>query len=327
VPDTGWLWALFTVIAAGAQTVRNATQRELTTRLGTVGATHVRFLFGFPFALVFLAGVMIVLGQELPRPPLVYWPWVIVGALAQIAATALMLAAMNDRSFVVVYAYIKTEPVQAALFGLLVLGDVVTPGMAAAILIATTGVVIMALKPGVRRRAPFGRVSPARTYRVAAMAARFARQRGTSMDVRATLLGLAAGSMFALSAVGFRGAILSLGLPSYVMAATFTVVVGLLMQSVLLSLYLGLRNPGVLASILRAWRPSLFAGFMGALASQFWFLAFALAAAASVRTLALVEVLFAQGISRFVFKQATTAREALGVVLIVIGVVLLLWAH
>jgi drug/metabolite transporter (DMT)-like permease len=297
VPDTGWLWALFTVIAAGAQTVRNATQRELTTRLGTVGATHVRFLFGFPFALVFLAGVMIVLGQELPRPPLVYWPWVIVGALAQIAATALMLAAMNDRSFVVVYAYIKTEPVQAALFGLLVLGDVVTPGMAAAILIATSGVVIMALKPG------------------------------TSMDVRATLLGLAAGSMFALSAVGFRGAILSLGLPSYVMAATFTVVVGLMMQSVPLSLYLARRNPNVLTSIVRAWRPSLFAGFMGALASQFWFLAFALATAASVRTLALVEVLFAQGISRFVFKQATTAREALGIALIVVGVVLLLWAH
>ena len=70
VADTGWFWALFTLIAAGAQTVRNATQRELTARLGTVGATHVRFLFGFPFALVFLAGVMIALGQDLPRPPL-----------------------------------------------------------------------------------------------------------------------------------------------------------------------------------------------------------------------------------------------------------------
>ena len=60
--DPSWLWALFTVIAAAAQTVRNATQRELTARLGTVGATHVRFLFGFPFALVFLAGVMLALG-------------------------------------------------------------------------------------------------------------------------------------------------------------------------------------------------------------------------------------------------------------------------
>ena len=280
--DPSWLWAVFTVVAAAAQTVRNATQRELTAQLGTVGATHVRFLFGFPFALVFLAGVMLALGQELPRPPPIYWPWVIAGALTQIAATALMLAAMNDRSFVVVYAYIKTEPVQAALFGLVFLGDVVTPAMAAAILIATAGVVIMALKPG------------------------------TSSDLKATLLGLAAGAMFAASAVGYRGAILGLALPSYVMAATFTLAVGLVLQSALLSLYLWLRDPDVLAAIVRAWRPSLFAGFMGALASQFWFLAFALATAASVRTLALVEVLFAQAISRFAFKQATTAARSLG---------------
>jgi drug/metabolite transporter (DMT)-like permease len=204
---------------------------------------------------------------------------------------------MNDRSFVVVYAYIKTEPVQAAVFGLVFLGDAVTPATTVAILIATTGVVVMALKPG------------------------------TSMDLRATLLGLAAGGMFALSAVGYRGAILGLDVPSYVMAATFTLAVGLLLQSALLSIYLWLRDPGVLTAIVRAWRPSLFAGFMGALASQFWFLALALATAASVRTLALVEVLFAQGIARFVFKQTTTTREVVGIVLIVIGVVVLLWAH
>ena len=295
--DPSWLWAVFTIIAAAAQTVRNATQRELTAKLGTVGATHVRFLFGFPFALVFLAAVMLALGQGLPRPPASFWPWVVAGALAQIGATALMLAAMNDRSFVVVYAYIKTEPVQVALFGLVFLGDVVTPGMAAAILTATAGVIIMAIKPG------------------------------TPSSLTATLLGLAAGAMFALSAVAFRGAILRLEGESYVMAATVTVVVGLVLQSVLLTAYLRLRAPEVLAAIVRAWRPSLIAGFMGALASQFWFLAFALATAASVRTLALVEVLFAQAISRFVFKQAMTAREAAGIVLIVIGVTLLLWAH
>jgi drug/metabolite transporter (DMT)-like permease len=295
--ETGWLWAVFTVIAAAAQTVRNATQRELTTKLGTVGATHVRFLFGFPFAIVFLAAVLIVSGEAMPRPTLTFWPWAIVGALAQIAATALMLAAMNDRSFVVVYAYIKTEPVQVALFGLLFLGDAVTPAMAAAILIATTGVVIMALKPG------------------------------TAFDVRATLLGLAAGAMFALSAVGYRGAILSLSGASYVAAATFTLAVGLIGQAAILSLYLGVRDRAVLAEIVRNWRPSLFAGFMGALASQFWFLAFAVATAASVRTLALIEVLFAQAIARFVFKQTMTLREWLGIVLIVAGVVLLLWAY
>jgi uncharacterized membrane protein len=111
------------------------------------------------------------------------------------------------------------------------------------------------------------------------------------------------------------------------MAATFTLVIGLMLQSALLSLYLWLRNRDVLSAIVRAWRPSLFAGFMGALASQFWFLALAVATAASVRTLALVEVLFAQAISRFVFQQATTVREGLGIALIVAGVVLLLWAH
>jgi drug/metabolite transporter (DMT)-like permease len=297
MPDASWLWALFTVVAAAAQTVRNAAQRELTATLGTVGATHVRFLFGFPFAIVFLALVLITTGASLPHTPPIYWAWVFDGALTQIAATALMLAAMSDRSFVVVYAYIKTEPVQVALFGFIILGDAVTLPMAGAILIATTGVVIMALKPG------------------------------TTMGLRATLLGLAAGAMFAVSAIGFRGAILSLALPSYVMAATFTLAVGLLIQSALLSLYLALRDRTVLNAIVRAWRPSLLAGFLGALASQFWFLAFALATAASVRTLALVEVLFAQAISSFFFKQRTTPREGVGIVLIVAGVALLIWAQ
>jgi drug/metabolite transporter (DMT)-like permease len=295
--ESSWLWALFTVIAAFSQTVRNAAQRQLTATLGTVGATHVRFLFGFPFALVFLAGVLIGGGTSLPRPGLAYWAWVADGALAQIAATALMLAAMNARSFVVTIAYIKTEPVQVALFGLVLLGDPVTPSLALAILVATAGVVAMSLKPGAQ-----------------------------AGGLRPTLSGLAAGAMFGLSAVGFRGAILSLGLPSYLMAATFTLVIGLLAQSVLLSAYLWLRDRAVLIAIMRSWRPSLFAGFMGALASQFWFLAFALATAASVRTLALVEVLFAQAISRFVFKQPITRREMAGIALIVIGCTMLIWA-
>src|SRR5205823_14274326 len=111
------------------------------------------------------------------------------------------------------------------------------------------------------------------------------------------------------------------------MAATFTLVMGLAIQAVALSLYLSLRRPTVMLALLRAWKPSLLAGFLGALASQFWFLAFALATAASVRTLALIEVLFAQAISRFIFEHVTTQREAWGIVLIVIGVVLLLWAH
>ena len=304
---TGWLWAVFTVIAAFAQTLRNAMQRELTGGLGTVGATHVRFLFGFPFAVVFLAGVLIATGSSLPRPGLSFWPWVFDGALAQIAATALMLAAMGERSFVATIAYIKTEPIQVAVFGLIFLGDIVTWPMMVAILIATAGVVIMSTKASLvsKRESEGSRLG----------------------GIRPTLLGLASGGMFALSAIGFRGAILSLGLPNYVVAATFTLAVGIVLQAVLLSLYLGLRHPTVLFAILRAWKPSLLAGLAGAVASQFWFLAFALATAASVRTLALIEVLFAQLVARFAFGQRTTAREAFGMVLVVCGVGSLLWAY
>ena len=293
-----WLWAVFTVVAAFFQTLRNAMQRELTGSLGTVGATHVRFLFGFPFAVIFLIGLVVGTDVPPPRPGLAFWPWVIDGAFAQVAATALMLMAMGERSFVVTIAYIKTEPIQVAIFGLIFLGDAVSLPMMTAIIVATAGVIVMSTKPG-----------------------------GMIGGVRPTLIGLASGGMFALSAIGFRGAILSLHLPNFVMAATFTLVVGLLMQAVVLSAYLWLRSPAVMTAIVHAWKPSLFAGFMGALASQFWFLAFALATAASVRTLALIEVLFAQLVARFAFSQKTTLREAIGMVLVVAGVVLLIFEH
>jgi len=293
------LWAVFTLIAAAAQTARNAMQRELTATLGTVGATHVRFLFGFPFALLFLAGVMFATGRGLPNPPLEFWPWVIAGALTQIAATALMLSAMNERSFVVAYAYIKTEPVQVALFGLIFLGDRITPLSAAAILIGTAGVIVMSLKPG---------ASQVSTW-------------------RSTAIGLFSGTCFALSAIAYRGGILSLHHPDFVLPATFTLATGLVLQAVLLSVWLVVRDPAVLKAIAKAWKPSLFAGFMGAFASEFWFLGFAITSAANVRTLALVEVLFAQGVTRFIFKQPTTLREGIGIVMVVIGVALLVWAY
>ena len=304
-----WLWAVFTVIAAFFQTLRNAMQRELTATLGTVGATHVRFLFGFPFALIFLVGLVLGTNVPLPHPGWKFWPWVIDGAFAQIAATATMLMAMGQRSFVVTIAYIKTEPIQVAIFGLIFLGDAVSLPLMIAIVVATAGVLIMS----VPLPAVFGKRG----------------KEGSGMvgGIKPTLIGLFSGGLFALSAIGFRGAILDLHLPNFVMAATFTLVVGLFMQAVVLSLYLWLRQPAVMTAIAKAWKRSLFAGFMGALASQFWFLAFALATAASVRTLALIEVLFAQLVARYAFGQKTTPREAIGMVFVVAGVVLLILEH
>ena len=296
-----WLWALFTVIAAGAQTFRNAMQRELTGRLGTVGATHVRFLFGLPFACLFLALVVAATGLAPPRLTTPTLAWTTLGGISQIAATALMLAAMRLRSFVVATAYIKTEPLIVALFGLILLGERPTAPVIAAILIATAGVLIVSWPKA-----------------SAAMVAREAH------DWRPAALGVLAAACFALSAVGFRGAVRSLDTTSFTIAASTVLVLGLAIQTALLTGWLLLADRASLAAIFRAWRPSLFAGFLGAFASQFWFLAFATATVAQVRTLALVEVIFAQILSRNLFRQGATAREYLGIALIVAGVALLL---
>src|ERR1700712_908073 len=120
------LWIPFTIVAALGQVARNAMQRSLTGPLGTWGATNIRFLFGFPFSLIFFTVVILATGDAVPWPSASFWPWLLLGALSQIAATGLMLAAMNDRSFVVTTAYLKTEAIQTAVFGFVFLGDHLT---------------------------------------------------------------------------------------------------------------------------------------------------------------------------------------------------------
>ena len=293
-----FLWVVFTLLGAVGQTARNAMQRELTPRLGALGATLVRFLFGFPFALMFLASVLAATHARLPAMDTGFALWTLLGAATQIGGTALMLMTMEQRSFVVTVAYLKTEPVLVALMGLTFLGDPLTAAMALAIVVALAGVALISIKP----EALTGGMKPA-------------------------LLGLSSAALFAASAIGYRGAILSLHQASFVLAATFSLAAGLTLQTVLLLAWLLLFKRGTLKAIAALWRPSLAAGFAGAAASEFWFLAFALASAASVRTLALVEVLFAQGVTRFVFHQKTTLREAAGIVLLLAGAALIVWVN
>ncbi|MCB9999980.1 MAG: DMT family transporter [Methylobacteriaceae bacterium] len=294
-----WLWIVFTVAASGAQTARNAMQRDLIATLGTAGATFVRFLFGLPFALLFLALVSAASGVAPPTPGPTSLLWTGFGGVSQILATGLMLAAMREKSFVVAIAYTKTEPVQVALFGLLFLGDRVTGGMAAAIAVATLGVMLMSWPKRSAEAAP------------------------TSW--RAAVFGLVSAAMFAFSAIGYRAGILALGAPNFVLGASTILALALAIQSGLIVIGLALFDRALLARIFRAWRPSLLAGFMGALASQFWFLAFAIDTAARVRTLALIEMIFAQVVTKKIFQQKTNAREIAGMAIMIAGVVILMW--
>ena len=300
----GSLWVACTVAAAAGQTLRNAMQHSLIGTVGTAGATHVRFLYGLPFACVFLAVVASTGAIRDPQIGPAFWAWLTLGALTQVLATAMMLVLMQQRSFVVSTAYIKTEPVQIALYGFVFLGDRLGLQAIAGVLVATAGVVLMSW-----RRAPADAVPVA----------------GARASMwRAALLGIATGSMFSLSVVGYRGAVLALGDDPFYGRATLALVLALALQTVLLSLYLRVREPGRLTGLVRAWKPSLLAGLLGATASQFWFLAFSLQTAAAVRTVGLVEVVFAALISRRLFAQQGSAREWGGIAMVVCGVALLL---
>ncbi len=293
-----WLWIVFVLVGSGGQVARNAMQRDLMATLGATGATTVRFLFGLPFALLFLPVVLAGTGQTAPWPGPSAFAWTAGGALAQIFATGLMLAAMEHRSFVVATAYIKTEPVIVALFGLVFLHDRLSLGASAAVVMATAGVMLMS----------------------------WPRRGGGNASLRPAAYGVGSAALFALSAVGYRAGILALGGASFVPAATATLALALTIQTVLIVGILFAANRALLEAILRQWRPSLLAGFMGALASQFWFLAFAIESAARVRTLALIEIVFAQVVSRRVFSEASGLRELAGIVLMVAGVILLVAA-
>lgn len=254
----------------------------------------MRFVFGLPFAALFLA--LIALRGGLPAPTPEALGWAAAGGVAQIAATALMLAAMRSRGFGVVTALMKTEPVSLALLGAVLFAEPLGAARLAAIAVAVAGVVLAA-------------------------GADWRRAGATPVA-----LGVAAGVLFGVSALAFRGGILSLPEGDGLARASVVLVLGLTVQSLLFGLWFAGPGRAAWLGVIRHLRPSLGAGFLGALASQFWFLGFALTAAANVRTLALIEVPLAALVSRRLFAEGTRPAQLAGMALIVIGVAALIRA-
>ena len=297
-----WVWAPITIGAALAQTARNTAQRSLVAQAGTLGATLVRFLYGLPFAAAWVAllHVLPATAAALPAFHGRYFGWMVFGAVTQLAATALLLAAMRQRNFVIGVAYSKTDALQVALFGALLLRELPGWWTLLAMALATAGVILLSLP------------------KAAADGARAGTWTGS-----AALYGIASGAGFALSAVGFRAATLELPQSSPWIAAAWTVLWAQVTQTLLLGGWLAWRSPEVLRVVTRAWRVSALAGAMGALASIGWFTGFALTTAANVRTLGLVELVFSYLVSHRLLREELTVREAAGLVLVAVGLLAL----
>jgi drug/metabolite transporter (DMT)-like permease len=297
-----WLWIPITIAAALAQNLRTAVQKHLKGKLSTNGANYTRFVYGVPLAIAYLLLVRIATGETLPSPHLIFLGWTLIGGVAQIIATSLLIETMSRRNFAAGIAYSKTEAVQAAIFEALVLGTAISAGGVAAIVVATAGVMFISLA---KSESPW-------------------RDALAGWSQPTLLLGLASGGFFGISAVGFRAASLSLEHPHFLVSAGYTLAWSQAIQTALLGAWLVWREPGQLTAVRRNWRIASLAGVTGTIASIGWFTAMTLQAVAYVRTLGLVELLFTFAIARFVFKETPSRNEILGMAMLALGIALLL---
>ena len=295
-------WVYFTLGASFMQNTRSALQRYLKDRLTTLGASYVRFLYATPFAIAYVAALNHWGGYALPHPSPKFILWCAAGGLAQIIFTALLLYLFSFRNFAVGTTFSKTEVVQVAVFGLILLDDTLTFGALIAIAVSLAG--LFALSIGQTGIAAGSLLTGLRT--------------------RSTWIGIVSGAFLGASVVLFRGAALSLEYDGFLMAAAYTLTVSLVIQTVAMGLYLAWREPRTLIDVLVHWKWSAAVGVAGVLASIGWFTGFTLENGAYVRALGQVELVFAFVASYLLFKERSTRIELVGVLLIVASILILL---
>lgn len=296
------LWVVITIGAAFMQNIRSALQKYLKDKMSTTGATFVRFGFGLPFALCFWLVSQFFYDGAVPILNARFFFWASVAAVAQIAATFLLIYLFSFRNFTVGTAYSRTEPAQTALFALLFFGEKLHAGGLVAIAVSIAGVILISVA---RTAVTFWSLATAITSRTA-------------------LIGLGSGTLFGVAAVGYRAAALSIeGVPFFMQAAT-TLCFAIFLQTVLMLLWLYRFERSEFARIAAAWRPALITGMAGAIASFGWFTAFTLQQAALVKVVAQIEMLFTFASSILFFHERINRLEVLGCLLITGGIVLLL---
>ncbi|QFT59243.1 EamA-like transporter family protein [Sulfitobacter sp. THAF37] len=298
LPD---LWIVVTLAAAAFQTVRFMLQKHLATAtLSAAGATFSRFLYSAPFILILLAIYLGMTGQALPVPAPGFWIYGLVGASAQILATVCVVMLFKQRNFAVGITFKKTEVIQTVLVGWIVLSEGVSwPGFAA-IALGIVGLLLLSGGPG-----------------VTGLHLRDLRNRAAG-------LGIASGVLFAVSAVTYRGASLSVAEADPVLRATVTLAAVVAMQTAIMLVWLRLREPGQIGAVWAARRVALWIGLTSMGGSLCWFIAFTLQNAAYVKALGQVELILSVLASTLFFRESITGREAAGMAVLVVSILMLI---
>jgi len=298
-------WIPLTIAGAFFQNLRSALQKHLKAHLSTAGATYVRFFYAWPFAVLYVFGLSHFGGFDIPKPNATFLVYCVLGGLAQIAFTFLLVWLFSFRNFAAGTIYSKTETVQVAILGLLILGDPLSTGAIIAILVSLVGVLALSMAET--------QVSMRNLVK--------------SLGDKPTLIGLACGAMLGASVVLFRGAGLALDEGNYLIRAAMALSVSVVIQTVLMGAYLAWREPDQLKAVVVHWRPSLSVGIAGVLASIFWFSAFTLQNAAYVRALGQIELVFTMLASVLFFREKVKGLEILGIAFIIAGILILVFSR
>ena len=292
-------WIIISVAAAAFQTLRFMLQKHLSMgTLSTGGATFARFIYSVPFVVSLALGYMTLSGAAWPAFTGLFWAYALAGGVAQILATWCVVALFAQRNFAVGITFKKTEVIQTALIGLIVLGDRVSlPGLLA-IVIGLAGVLILSDSRGLT-------------------------EGGTRIFNRAAGLGLISGAFFAVSAVGYRGATLEIASDDPFLRAVVTLAVVTTSQALGMAAWLAWRESGQVARVIAARRTAVWMGITGMAGSLCWFTAFTLQNAAYVFAVGQIEVIFSLMASVLFFRERIAGRELLGIGLLSISIIAL----
>ena len=209
------LWVWITLFAVVMQVIRHGLQKHLTATMKPMGVVWVRFLYGLPFGILYFGLLLFHFETDLPPTTVLFWVFCLGGALTQIGGTFCLILLFSERNFAVGITYTKTEIIQATVFGLALVGDVVTPAGYVAIFLSMVGVMVLSAKGG--------------DFNVKNLI--------TGIASRAALLGIASGMGFASASVFIRGAALELGEDGFLLRAGYVLVIVLTMEAVLMAVY------------------------------------------------------------------------------------------
>ncbi|WP_085904538.1 DMT family transporter [Kiloniella majae] len=317
------LWIPITVAAALFQNIRTALQKHLKGRLDTTGVTYARFLYAVPFTWVYLAILLLLQStgttniNPLPAINTSFVSYGAVGGIAQILATFVLVWLFGQRNFAVGTSLTKTEAIQTALFGFVLLGDSLTIQAIVGIIISLVGVLALYKK---KQQTSSACNSPQNSNKISLLT----NLTQTITTDRSILPGLVAGGLFAISAVSYRAASLSLEESGFAIQSAYTLVWVTGFQTVVMGTYILGTTPKIFIKVLQSWKAAIWIGLTGMLGSAGWFAAMTLENAAHVRTLGQVELIFTLLIGYLFFKERLTRKELAGITLITAGIITLI---